>query len=96
MIVDVASVLERQLDELAAVVGRLRRRVEGDAYAEHLVDWLAGDVDVLDSMMRPSAGEICAANIRFGADEDEAVVAAVSDVDDRVRHLRSLLREKTR
>jgi len=89
--VDVETVLRLRLDELASTIGCLRRRVVGDEYAEYLVGRLASLVESLDCIVSPSAGQIYAANLVFCGDEDEAVEAALGDVDDRVRRLRGLL-----
>lgn len=62
----------------------------------YLVGRLAGHVETLELLFSPTAAEIFRANVAFGVDEDDAVVAALADVDSRVRRLRSLLGEELR
>jgi len=74
-----------RVDELAADVGRLRRTLnaeQGTSLAWTL-NRLAGHVESLDLMLRPSAGDL----VRCGASPD----TALDVVDGRVSRLRSLL-----
>jgi hypothetical protein len=74
-----------RLDELAADIGRLRRRLdlEPESSAWFALDRITGHVESLDLMLRPSAGDL----VRCGA----GVEAALRDVDARASALRRLL-----
>ena len=79
------EVLWARVDELATDVGRLRRRLalEADSSASHTLDRIAGHVESLDLMLRPSAGDL----VRRGAGVD----AALREVDARIGRLRRVL-----
>lgn len=79
-----------QVDELARDVGRLRRYVSGD-YGMHLLDRIAGRVETLDVLVRPTAAAIYQENLDYGASEDKALVMALAGIDDPARELRRLL-----
>lgn len=79
-----------QLDALAADLGRLSQCVAGDEFAVHLVERIAGRIAILDALFQPTAAQIYQANLAWGAEEDEAAVAALADVDARAWHLRQL------
>lgn len=68
----------------------MRRLVapEADSYKEHLFDRLGGHVEVLDSLVFPSAAELVA---RAFPGDGEAADAAISVVDGHTRKLRALL-----
>ena len=67
---------------LAWEVGRLRRNVEPDSYAAHLVSRFAEDVESVLLMLEPSAAELVALNY---PGDDEAIDEALRIVD--ARHL---------
>ncbi len=48
----------QRLDELAADIGRLRRRTEPGSSLEHLADRMAGHVEILYLNEQPTAGEL--------------------------------------
>jgi hypothetical protein len=81
---EVAYAVDVQLERLAEDVRRLRRHVdEAESSLAHLVDRMAFCVDVLDAIVRPTAGELC----RWGI----TPAAAVELVDRRAARMRSLL-----
>ncbi len=82
-----ATAFVYQLEELAADVGRLRRRVNGDEYAAHLVDRIGGRVENLDAILWPTAGEL--------VDDGYAIDAAFARVDRRHRQIQTLVGEPT-
>lgn len=47
-----------RLEQLAVDVGRLRRHLEPDTYADFLAYRIAGHVDSLDCMLQPTAHEL--------------------------------------
>lgn len=61
--------LEVRIDEAAADVARLRRRLCEDEYGAHLVDRVAFDLLAIDAALGVSAAELVAA----GYDVDEAL-----------------------
>ena len=77
--------------DLAGDVGRLRRRCEPGSSLEHAADRLAGHVESLDLMLRPSAAELVAWN---APGDDEVVDEALRIVDERWRALQSRLGRK--
>ena len=62
-----------------------------ESYAGHLAGQIASHVLSLDVLVQPCAAEIYRANVAFGADEDDAVAAAVEDVERRDTTIRQLL-----
>jgi hypothetical protein len=88
-----------RLDALAADVGRLRRRYASSTDARagtFFLDLIAGHVQALDALLRPTAAKVYAANLWLCGDEQVSVTAALADADARTRHLRSLLGERER
>lgn len=86
-----AVALFSRVDAIAADVGRLRRRFASnpDAWTGgYIADRIAGNLQTLDAMMRPTAAELVAWT--FPGDE-EAVEAALEVVDKRDEDLRRLL-----
>ena len=77
-----------QLAELAADLGRIRRRLNGDEYGSHLVDRAAGRVHTIDALLWPTAAELVATG--------DTPHAALATVDARTRQLASLLGEAAR
>lgn len=77
--------------ELAATVGRIRCRLGDDDYSGHLGERAAFLVDCLDAMVCPCAAEVYQANLRYGVGEQEAVGAALEDVDRRAAVLARLI-----
>ena len=77
--------LRARIDELAAEVGRLRRRAEPESSLAHLADRLVGHVESLAAMVEPSAAELVAWT---APGDDEAVIEALRIVDDRRARLR--------
>jgi hypothetical protein len=91
--VDVVVVLAR-VEALATDVGRLRRRFASNADAwtgPFFLDLIARHIQVIQSMLVPTAAEVYAANLWYCGDEHQAVTAALAEVDARERQLRSLL-----
>lgn len=85
------SVLHVRLEELAADVGRLRRRFASneDAWTgSYIADRIAGNVEALHCIITPSAGELVAWT---APGDEEAVEEAVRLVDEWWRQLRSRL-----
>jgi len=80
------SVATDRLYELAADIGRLRRRHPGD----HIVDRAACHVESLALMLEPTAAEL-AASIAPG--DCGAITEAIRCVDQRHRALQHLLGE---
>lgn len=76
------------VDELAADIGRLRRSLEPDTGIGHLADRIAGRVETLASMLRPSAGELVASTFPGDA---ETIAAAIDLVDAQARRTRTQL-----
>jgi hypothetical protein len=91
-----AQAFAGRVEALAEDVGRLRRRLVDDEYGLHLVCRLAMHADFFDAFIRPTAAEIFVANLAFCGDEQQAVDAALGDVDARARHFRGLLGEGLR
>jgi hypothetical protein len=81
----IPPLLRRRLDALAADVGRLRRRLNGDSYDGWLAWRLGEHVDALDAMVSPNAADIYNEHPLAGVDE------ALATVDARARELRVLL-----
>ena len=82
------SAILYQLEEIAADVGRLRRRAEPETSIAYALERIADRVESIDSIVCFSAGQLVA--------EGEAVERAVELVDVRARQLRTLLGEKRR
>jgi hypothetical protein len=72
-----------QLEQLAADVGRLRRRLRDDEYGLHLVDRIGGRVDAIDSLVHPCAAELVVAG--------DTVDEALAFTDGRAFRIRALL-----
>jgi hypothetical protein len=72
-----------RLLELAADVGRLRRRVDPDGYDAVLLARIAGHVDALDAIHEPTAAD----RVRAGIPVDDALEL----VDQRAQELERLL-----
>jgi hypothetical protein len=85
-------VLER-VDEIAADVGRLRRRLEPESSAAFTVDRIASNIEWIAVMLEPTAASLVA---RTFPGDDLTVDAALDHVDQRARRLRGLLGEPTR
>jgi hypothetical protein len=80
----VAEAQTQRLNELAADIGRLRRRYPGD----HIAERAAGHVEWLVLMLEPTAAALAAAT----APGDEGAVAeAIRLIDARHRKLQHLL-----
>jgi hypothetical protein len=77
-----------QLEEASRELGRLRRRIPADGYDAHLVDRIGAHLDIVDSILQPSAAELVASG--------ETVDMALAEVDARARRVRTLLGEKPR
>ena len=75
----------QRLYELAADIGRLRRRYPGD----HIIERAACHVETLALMLEPCAAQLAAVS---APGDDQAVVEAIRVVDDRHRQLQHLLR----
>jgi len=75
----------QRLYELAADIGRLRRRYPGD----HILDRAATHVETLALMLEPCAAQLAACT---APGDEAAIVEAIRCVDDRHRQLRHLLR----
>jgi hypothetical protein len=86
--------LRRRLDAIAVDTGRLRRHLASDSYAGFLAWRVAEGLEALDCLLGPTAADVCRANVMFGADETEAVAAALEDVDARTAELQALLGDK--
>lgn len=78
---------QERILELAADVGRLRRRLEPDSSCAHLAARIACHVESLDAMLRPSAGEIVAWTYPDDAATVEAVLEVTAAHCDRLRGL---------
>lgn len=87
----VSDAFRARLDELAADVGRLRRRVEPDSSLAFLADRIARHVESLHLLTTPSAGEIVSTTY---PGDDETVEEAIRLVDARSARLRGLLGSK--
>ena len=75
----------QRLNELAADIGRLRRRYPGD----HIIERAANHVETLALMLEPCAAQLAAVS---APGDDDAIDEAIRVVDDRHRQLRHLLR----
>jgi hypothetical protein len=84
-------VLLDRIEDLAGDVGRLRRRVEPESSAAHLVDRLAGSVETIDAMVHASAGELYREFFAISGDHELALEEALATVDTRARRVRGLL-----
>ena len=83
-----SAALQARVDELAADLGRLRRRLEPGSSLAYLGERLAGQVETLDVMLRPSAGQL----VSWTFPEDaETVEAAIEQVDRERARIRQLL-----
>jgi hypothetical protein len=82
------------IDRLADDIGRLRRRVEADLYTVELFERIAFTVDLLDSLLQPTAAAIYRQSVRNGVEDEPALQRALEDVGRRQRVLRRLLGEK--
>jgi hypothetical protein len=76
----------RRLNELAADIGRLRRRYGPD----HILERAACHVQTLSLMIEPTAGELVAWT---APGDSDAVIEAIKIKDDRHRRLLFLLGE---
>ena len=65
--------------------------MDADSYDGFLVWRIVEQVDGLDAILQPTVADRYRANIAFGAVEDEAVLFALEDVDERTQELRRLL-----
>lgn len=74
------------VDRLAGDVGRARRRVDAESSLMFTIDRVAGGLELLDAMLRPSAGEL----VRRGMPVDDAIEL----VDRRAGTLAGLLGKK--
>jgi hypothetical protein len=72
------GVLLARLWELAADIGRLRRRCEPGSSLEHVADRIANHIAVIDTMLRPTAAELVAWNT---PGDEEAIDEALRQVD---------------
>ncbi len=79
------------IDQLACIVGRIRGHLPDDSHCAYLALRAGFLVECLDTMVHPCAAEIYQANLAFGADEHEAVEAALEDVDRKSAVLARLL-----
>lgn len=75
------------VDRLAGDVGRARRRATAETSLAYALDRIAGDVESLDLMLRPCAGEL---HRRRGMPVDDAIAL----VDRRHQTLAGLLGKK--
>jgi hypothetical protein len=87
------GVIQRELDELAVGLGRLRRRLDTDREVWTDLDvWalerLAAHVETIDGMLGTPAAEL-ARQTRPGC--DAAIDAAIAQVDQRRTQLRRML-----
>ena len=81
-----SSVAGTCIDQLAADIGRLRRRHPDD----WLIDRISDHIETLASMLEPTAAQLAA----WTAPGDEAAVTeAIRIVDERAQKLRRLLGE---
>jgi hypothetical protein len=80
--------LRGHICELAADVGRLRRRLEPDSSLAQLADRIAGRILILDLLATPTAAELAATT---APGDDEALTEAIRIVDQRKLYLHSLL-----
>lgn len=77
---------------IAADIGRLRRVTPEDTSAWWALDRIASNVEGLDNILQPSAGELYREYVLVCGDHDDiAVTEALRVVDARVRSLRELL-----
>jgi hypothetical protein len=84
-------VLRLRIAELAADVGRLRRRFasnENGWTSAYIADRMAGHVEALHCLATPSAAELVAWT---APGDEDAIDEAIQIVDERWRRLRSLL-----
>lgn len=83
--------LRRQVDALAADVGRLRMRAENDAQLArfvYLADRIAGHVEQIYSQLHPTAAQIVGCT--FPGDS-ETITVVLQEVDERAARLRYTL-----
>jgi len=80
-----------RIDELAADIGRLRRRLDPESSSYWLGERIANHVESLDAMLRPSAGELVAWTAPGNHD---AITAALQAVDNDRRRIQALLGAK--
>jgi hypothetical protein len=90
------SALAYRLELIAADVGRLRRRADPETSTAHALDRIAGNVDLVDAILTPTAADFYRANVAAGDDPESAVTRALATSDRRARQLRSLLAEVER
>ena len=81
------------VEAMADDLGRLNRvaTFEGE-YACHLIERLCHRVEVLTTIVGPTAADACRAYVLFGLDEDEATREALAEVDRWRDSLRSRMR----
>jgi len=80
--------LRDRVYELAADVGRLRRRTEPETYTRHLVDRIAGYTQDLYLLVTPSAAELAAWT---APGDEDAITEAIKVVDQEWARLQQLL-----
>lgn len=85
-----------RLDELAADIGRLRRQLEPEGYPGFLAARIAGHVETLDAIVRPTAADLYSVFLAVCGDEQVAVDEALEVVYRRADTLRSLLSPSSR
>lgn len=82
-----------QLEELAADVGRLRRRLkpEPESTLTFQLDRIAHSVEALDAFVQPTAAELYRISLADELEPERALSVALEQADSRARSLRSLL-----
>lgn len=89
-----SAALIARVEELAADVGRLHRRVNADPDSSlaHLVDRIAGHVESLDAVLQPTAAELYREFFLICGDYDGvALDEALAVTERRQQHFRAVL-----
>lgn len=82
--------LRGRIDELAADIGRLRRRLDPETSSHWIGERIANHILTLDTMTHPTAAELAATT---APSDQAAITEAIRIVDHRNRKLRNLLGE---